>query len=112
MIITISGKPGAGKSTVGKLLQETLNKQGFKFDFYSMGNIVGELAAKHGMTTEDFYERKNFEDGKKTVSIDDHIDNHQRNLGALENDFIIDSRLAFYFIPDGIHFFLDVKAHV
>ena len=41
MIITISGLPGSGKSTIGKMLAKKL---GYKF--YSMGDLRGKIEKK------------------------------------------------------------------
>ena len=40
--------------------------------------------------------------------IDAILDDRQRDLGKVENNFIIDGRLAFHFIPHGIKVFLTV----
>ncbi|MCX6741353.1 MAG: AAA family ATPase, partial [Candidatus Parcubacteria bacterium] len=45
MIITLSGKPGSGKTTVAKILAEKL---GYKF--YSTGDLRGQMAMKRGLT--------------------------------------------------------------
>lgn len=41
--------------------------------------------------------------------IDKILDDRQINLGKNEDDFIIDGRLAFHFIPHGIKIFLTVE---
>lgn len=40
--------------------------------------------------------------------IDAILDDRQKNLGKTEDNFIIDGRLAFHFIPHGIKIFLTV----
>lgn len=43
--------------------------------------------------------------------IDRTLDARQIELGKSEDDFIIDGRLAFHFIPDSLKIFLRVDAH-
>ena len=48
MIITISGTPGSGKSTVAKIIVETLNAERIY-----VGGIRRELAREKGMTLQE-----------------------------------------------------------
>ena len=98
MIITISGLPGSGKSTVGKMLAKRL---GYKF--YSAGEMRGELAMERGVTIDELNEI-----GKKEFWTDDKVDQRTRMLGEKEDDFVIDGWVAFHFIPDSFKVFLDV----
>lgn len=43
--------------------------------------------------------------------IDNILDDRQKKLGKTENNFIIDWRLAFYFIPHWLKIFLQVESH-
>ena len=43
MIITISGKPGSGKSTIAKIISDK-----FGIKNYSIGNLRGEWRLKKG----------------------------------------------------------------
>jgi CMP/dCMP kinase len=45
-------------------------------------------------------------------ATDRMIDERQRRLGETEDDFIIDGRLAFHFIPHSFKVFLSVNARV
>jgi cytidylate kinase len=47
MIITISGLPGSGKTTVARMVAERIG-----FRHYSAGNMRGEMAIKTRMWTE------------------------------------------------------------
>jgi len=102
MIIAISGKPGSGKSTVAK---ELAKKLGVKH--YSTGDFMRKLAAKKGMSLIELSKL-----AEKDFSIDDAIDSWLRGLARQENDFVIDSRLAFHFIPDAVKIYLDVDLDI
>lgn len=97
MRVTISGEAGSGKSVVGKLVAEKL---GLKH--YSMGDMMKRMAAEKGMTLPEFNKL-----GEKDESIDKSIDKFQTELGKKEDDFVIDGRLSFLFIPSAIKIFLD-----
>jgi len=49
MLITISGLPGSGKSTVSKVLSDRM-----KLNYMNAGDIFRSLAQKKGMTLEEF----------------------------------------------------------
>lgn len=51
MIITISGTPGSGKSTIGRLLAKRL-----KYLYVNAGQVFRDAAAKRGMTLAAFAE--------------------------------------------------------
>jgi predicted cytidylate kinase len=102
MIITISGLPGSGKSTVGKLLAKRL---GYKF--YSMGDLRGEIAMKMGITIDELNEI-----GRREFWTDEKIDKRIRHLGETEDNFVIDGWTASHFIPHSFKVFLDVDAKI
>lgn len=98
-IITITGTPGSGKSTIAQLLAKRL---GYKH--YSMGDLQRKLALKHGMSLAEL-QQKNLE-GEFT---DKEVDEYQTKLGEEEDSFVIDSRLGFHFIPESIKLFVDAN---
>ncbi len=98
MIITISGLPGSGKSTVAKIISERL---GFKR--YYMGEIRREAAKKRGMTIEEFNRL-----GEKDPSTDKLVDDLLVKIGKEEDNLVVEGRTAFHFIPNSIKIFLDV----
>jgi CMP/dCMP kinase len=102
MIITISGNLGSGKSTVAKIIAKKL---GLKH--YSTGDFQREVAKEKGLT---IFELNKFEETDK--SIDKMIDERAAKIGETEDDVIIDSRLAFHFIPHSVKIFLDVDPKI
>ena len=98
MIITITGNLGSGKSTVAKLIAKKL---GLKH--YSTGDFWREIAKERG--TDVLGLNKMAETDR---SIDNEMDKRQENLGKKGDNFVIDARLAWHFIPHSIKIFLDV----
>ncbi len=98
MIVTIGGRSGAGKTSVGCTLAKKL---GYKF--YSMGDIRGKMAMDLGMTIDELNEV-----GKKEAWTDRAVDEYQEKIGKEENHFVVEGWLSFYFIPHSFKVFLDV----
>ncbi|MFC1787759.1 (d)CMP kinase [Patescibacteria group bacterium] len=99
MKITITGAPGSGKTTIAKMLAKALNLK-----WYSIGDIRGQMAKEHGMTLEEFNQL-----GETEEFTDKEVDDYQTKLGQSQEDFIIDGRLSWYFIPESFKLFLDVS---
>lgn len=81
--ITISGTPGSGKSTIGKILSERINLR-----YIYSGEIFRKTAKKYNMSLEEFgrYCEKNKE-------IDKELDDYQLNI-LNEGNVIIEGRIA------------------
>lgn len=101
MIITLGWHHGAGKSTLGKKLAEH-----FGFKRYSTGDFMRELAAERGISLLDLGREAERDGGM----IDKILDDRQIAIGKTEDNFIIDGRLSFHFIPQAIKIFLTVDA--
>lgn len=99
MIITISGLPGAGKTTAARLLAERL---GYKY--YSMGDLRGKMAMEQGLTIDELNEQAN-----KDPSSHTSVDEYQKKLGETEDNFIIDGWLSWRFIPKSFKVFLAIN---
>lgn len=97
MIVTISGTAGSGKSTVAKILAKKLNLRHF-----STGDFMREIAKERNLSLEDL---GRIAEGDR--SIDKALDQKQIRLNKTEDNFIIDGRLSFHFIPKSIKIFLD-----
>lgn len=102
MIITISGTPGSGKSTVGPRLAHDLG-----FERIYAGGIRREVAKKLGMTIEEFNTL-----GEKEDFTDKEVDEYLRKLGQEKDNLVIEGRTAFHFIPNSFKVFLDVEPRV
>ncbi len=101
MIISISGKPGSGKSSVGKIIAEKLN-----MEYYDMGHFRRQIAKKRGITINELNKI-----GEKDFSTDKEADDFIVEKAKQEDNFVIVSRTAFHFIPKSFKVFVDVDLH-
>ena len=83
MIITLGGLPGSGKTTVARILADKL-----KMEYINAGDIFRNLAAKKGMTLEEFgfFAERN-------PNIDKAIDKKLLEIARRDN-VILEGRLA------------------
>lgn len=100
-IITLSGKPGSGKSSTADKVAEMLN-----YTRYSSGDMVRQLLQRHRLTLAQYNER-----AKNDHSLDDEVDNMLRDLRDSQ-DIVVDSRLGFYWIPESFKVYLDLDMEV
>lgn len=99
MIISISGAEGSGKSTIAKMLAEKLG-----WPRYYIGGIRREKARERGLTLEEYNKL-----GETDPSTDWEVDEYQKKLGETQDDFIIEGRTSWHFIPQSFKIFLDVS---
>jgi len=90
--ITIFGLAGTGTTSAGKMLAEKLGYQ-----FVSSGNMFRDMANENGMTLNEFEEATN-----KDSKYDDALDQKIKEFGEKNDNFIVESRLAWHFIPDSL----------
>lgn len=102
MIITISGKPGSGKSTIAKLLAEKLG-----LEHYSTGEFMRQMAEKRGISLMELTAL-----AESDLSIDKEIDEYAKKLGETQDNFVVDSRLAYHFIPKSLKIGLEADLEV
>jgi predicted cytidylate kinase len=102
MIITISGMPGSGKTTVANMLAKRL-----KLNYYYMGGILRQLATKRGMKLNEFLKL-----GETDPSVDKEVDDYLIKLGKTEDNFIAEGRTASHFIPNSVKLFIAVDINV
>ncbi len=98
MIISISGAPGAGKSTIAKKLAQEL-----QWPRYYIGGLRREKAKEKGMTIAEYNKL-----GELDPDTDLEVDRYQEELGKKEDNFIIEGRTSWYFIPHSLKFYFDV----
>lgn len=99
MRVTICGPPGSGKSKVAKLISKKFNLK-----HLSMGDMRREYAKSKGITIDELNKL-----GEIDSSTDENVDKFQTKYGKENNNFIIDGRLSFHFIPNSIKLFIDVE---
>ncbi|MCP4466393.1 MAG: AAA family ATPase [Halieaceae bacterium] len=101
-IITLSGDIGGGKTSVAVELAKLTD-----FEISSTGKIQRTIAEKRGMTTLELNKVS-----QTDRSVDDEIDSYVIDLGKTSERLLVDSRLAWHFIPDAFKVFLVVDPAV
>ncbi|SEW24513.1 (d)CMP kinase [Halobacterium jilantaiense] len=84
MLVTISGPPGSGKSTVASTLADHLG-----YEHISGGDIFRGLAEERGMSLEEFNEL-----AEDDPQIDKDLDRQLRETARNQDDVVLESRLA------------------
>ena len=102
MIITISGKQGAGKTSVGKELAKILN-----YKFLSIGDLRGIIAKERGLTIDELNKI-----GERELWVHEEADKKTIEIGKKENNFVVEGWAAFHFIPKSVKIFLEVNENV
>lgn len=100
--ITITGDLGSGKSVVSKLLNAALG-----FETYSTGKVQREIAARHGMTTLELNQY-----AETHPEIDEEIDSVFKELNLRKEGLLVDSRMAWFFMPQSYKVYLKVPVEV
>lgn len=98
LIISISGDLGSGKSLLANALVER-----WEADRYSTGMVQRRIADRMGITTLELNQR-----AETDKSIDEQIDSVFRNLAKTPKNLIVDSRMAFHFLPMSFKIKLEV----
>ena len=104
MLLTVSGPPGAGKSTTVTALAEA-----FDLEHVSGGDIFRELAAERGMTAVEFNRLAEDDD-----QIDRDLDRRLRTVALERDDVLLESRLAGWLAGDAadLRLWLDAPIEV
>ena len=100
--ISIAGNIGSGKSSVARRLAEITGWQ-----MMATGAIFRELAARRGLTVLELNQQ-----AETDRSIDDEVDDHLRRLAASGEPAVIDSRMAWHFVPGSFKVYLVVDPTV
>lgn len=102
MIISFSGTPGSGKSTIAKMLAKELN-----MPRYYIGGIRREAAKARGLSLEEYNKL-----GETDPSTDIEVDAYQKKLGEENDNFIIEGRTSWYLIPHSLKIYLKVDPEI
>ena len=84
MIITLSGLPGSGKSSVAKILAQKLG-----YAFYSAGNEARKKAKALGISPTEF-----LDDPTRVTSLDQGV-----SALSKKKNIVVDARLSAYLLP-------------
>jgi cytidylate kinase len=97
-IIVMSGDIGSGKSSVATALKQLTG-----FEVIGTGTIQRAIAKRRGVTTLELNKISQTDRG-----IDDEIDSYVVETGKTQDHLILDSRMAWHFIPAAFKVFLSV----
>ena len=102
MLITVSGLPGGGTSTVSELLAEH-----YGIEFISAGEVFRTLAKEHGMALNEFGAL-----AESDASIDRKIDERQREIASSRDNLILEGRLAGHMAPHALKVWIKAPLEV
>lgn len=97
--ITLTGDLGSGKSAVSRLLCAATG-----YSYVSTGRIQRQLALEMGVDTLELNRRADAD-----PSIDQRIDSIFVELGHDLNGYVVDSRLAWFFLPKSFKVYLQTE---
>ncbi len=98
-IISIAGDLSSGKTTVTKLMQDTLG-----YEIYRNGEYFRKLAFEKGMSVTEFNEYV-----KGHPEIDRQIEQSAKEYASTRENLIIDARLGWYAVPESFKIYLRVN---
>lgn len=101
-IITIAGLPGSGKSSTAAGVARELG-----YEHFSSGDLFRTMAAERGISIEEMNR-----EAEKQKDIDKSVDALLRSIGQEKQDIVIDSRIAFHWIPDSFKVFLQLDVAI
>lgn len=101
-IITIAGRPGSGKSTTSKGIAAELGYQHF-----SSGDLFRAIGRERGIDVTE----TNLV-AEKEAEIDFLVDQRLRDIGESESEVVIDSRLAWHWMPNSFKVYLNLDLQV
>ena len=100
-IITITGTLGSGKSSTADLVAKELG-----FRRFSSGDFMRKIALEMGISLNELSIKAQTDE-----NIDKKIDEEVRKAGNKEK-IVIDSRLAFHWIPESFKVYLDLSPEI
>jgi len=100
-IITICGGLGSGKSSTAKGVAQVLG-----FEHFSSGDFFRKIALESGVSVNELNTKAEY-----NAEIDKKIDEEVKKTGKLDK-IVIDSRLAFHWIPNSFKVYLDLPPEI
>ncbi len=100
MIISFNGDHGSGKSTIAEKISKKLG-----YERIYMGQIFRNLAEEKGLTLVEFAKF-----AETDSSVDKSVDDYIVKIGKEKEDFIIESRTAWHFLPKSLKIYLKVSS--
>ena len=101
-IITISGRPGSGKSATSKAVAKKLG-----YEHFSSGDLFRALGQERGIDL--LRMNRTAEDN---AEIDHMVDEKLQQIGRDDDYKVIDSRTAWHWMPQSFRVFLDLDLDV
>lgn len=101
-LITISGRPGSGKSTAAKAIAAHLG-----YPHFSSGDLFRMLAKERGLKLLD----ANLS-AEQNAELDHLVDGRLQQIGDADNELVIDSRMAWHWMPRSFKVFLNLDLEV
>ncbi len=101
-VVTVAGQLASGKSRVCRDLAAALG-----YDYVSTGQLQREIAEGLGMNS---LELNLHSEGNP--AIDEQIDGTLVRLGESPGNYVVDSRMAWHFLPNSLKVYLTVDADV
>jgi cytidylate kinase len=102
MKITITGDLGSGKSAVSRILCERTG-----YEYISTGKVQRKLAQELGIDTLEMNRLADID-----PSIDERIDGIFASLAHDPKSYVIDSRMAWYFLPKSLKVYLKIDVRL
>ncbi len=102
LILTISGDVGGGKSVLADRLVRR-----YEADRYSTGTVQRNIAKRMGVTTLELNQL-----AETDKSIDDQIDGVFKALAKSRKNLVVDSRMAWHFLPMSFKIKLEVAPEI
>lgn len=101
-IITIAGLPGSGKSSTAKAVANALG-----YRHFSSGDLFRQIAHERGLSVE----QMNIT-AEAQRDIDHRVDELLREMYTTDEKIVIDSRMAWHWMPEAFKVFLWLDTHI